>query len=127
MRANEFFLRVQHAGGIPVRREAERWSRAVLTALVDLLPDAETRRQFVTHVPWALKSPARADAPRALVLDHEALVQHVGAALDLHAPDAERVLRTVFSVLRGAISAGELEDFEAGIPKDVATFLAEAS
>jgi uncharacterized protein (DUF2267 family) len=57
-------------------------------------------------------------------MDHEALLHRIGAALEAHAPEAERALTCVWRVLGKAISAGELEDFQARLPKDVASHLA---
>jgi uncharacterized protein (DUF2267 family) len=123
MTGAEFVRRVQTQGALPTPKDAERVSIAVLIALSHLAPDSETRRQFVTQLPGALKRRLLAEAPRSLSMDRDALIQHVGAALDAHAPEAERLLRTVYAVLRTAVSPGELEDFEAGIPGDIAMLL----
>lgn len=123
MKKDEFLAEVQAAGALSGRREAERWAKAVLAALADLTPDSETRRQFITQLPGFLKRHLLALPPRGLVMDRDALIQHVGAALDAHAPEAERALRSVYAVLRKAISAGELDDFEAKLPPDLVAFL----
>ena len=96
---------------------------AVLSALSRLAPDSQTRRQFVTQLPGVVKARVLAMPPHPLVMDREALIQHVAAALDAHAPEAERALRAVYAVVRAAVSQGELEDFEAKIPADVAVLL----
>ena len=119
----EFFRRVQALSALPTRKDAERVSAAVLSALSHLAPDSQTRRQFVTQLPGSLKNRILAEPPRSLLMDREALIQHVGATLDAHAPEAQRLLRAVYAVLRTAVSPGELEDFEARIPKDVTTLL----
>jgi uncharacterized protein (DUF2267 family) len=124
MTKTEFLAQVQAAGDLSSAKEAERWSKAVLGALADLAPDPETRRQFITQLPGFLKTPLRDTAPRALLMDHEALLQRIGAELGAHAPEAERVLACVWSVLRKAISAGEIADFQARVPKDVGSYLA---
>jgi hypothetical protein len=95
----------------------------VAGALADLAPDAETRRQLITQLPGFLKSHLQAQACRSLLMDREELIQHVGAALDLHASDAQGALLAVWGVIRRAVSPGELVDFEARVPKDVAGFL----
>lgn len=123
MNSAEFSRRVQALSALPTRKDAERVSAAVLIALSHLAPDSQTRRQFVTQLPGSLKNRILAEAPRSLLMDREALIQHLGATLDVHAPEAERLLRAVYAVLRTAVSPGELEDFEARIPKDVATLL----
>ena len=124
MKKTEFLAQVQAAGGLSSAKRAERWSKAVLTALIDLVPDSETRRQFITQLPRFLKTPLLAEAPRRLLMDHETLLQHIGAALQTHAPEAERALTCVWRVLRKAISSGEIADFQARMPKDVAAYLA---
>jgi uncharacterized protein (DUF2267 family) len=124
MKKTEFLAQVKAAGGLSSAKEAERWSKAVLTALIDLAPDSETRRQFITQLPGFLKTLLLAEPPRLLVMEHEAFIQHIGAALEVHASEAERALTCVWSVLRKAISAGEMADFQARVPKDVASYLA---
>lgn len=123
MNKTEFLAQIQAAGALASAKEAERWSKAVLTALVDLAPDAEVRRQFITQLPGFLKTPLRDTEPRALLMDHEALLQRIGAALGAHATEAGRALVCVWSVLGKAISAGEIADFQARVPKDVAAHL----
>ena len=124
MKKTEFLAQVKAAGGLSSAKEAERWSKAVLTALIDVAPDSETRRQFITQLPGFLKAPLLDEPPRALLMDHEAFVQHIGVALEAHASKAEHALTSVWSVVRKAISAGEIADFQARIPKDVAAHLA---
>ena len=124
MKKTKFVAQVQAAGELSSAKEAERWSKAVLIALIDLAPDSETRRQFITQLPGFLKMPLLAEAPRDLLMDHETLLQRIGAVLEAHASEAERALTCVWSVLRKAISAGEIADFQARVPKDVGSYLA---
>jgi uncharacterized protein (DUF2267 family) len=119
----EFLAEIQAGGGLTSAKQAERWSRAVATALLDVAPDSETRRQFITQLPGFLKAPLLAEAPRGLLMDQEALLQHIGAALGAHASEGERALRCVWRVLRRAISAGEIADFQARVPRDIAAYL----
>jgi uncharacterized protein (DUF2267 family) len=127
MKKTEFLAQVQAAGELASAKEAERWSKAVLIALIDLAPDSETRRQFITQLPGFLKTPLLAEAPRVLLMDHEGLLQRISAALHTHASEAERALACVWGVLRQAISAGELADFQARVPKDVGAYLARVA
>ncbi len=124
MKKTEFLAQVKAAGRLSSAKEAERWSKTVLTALVDLAPDSETRRQFIAQLPGFLKTPLLAEPPRLLVMGHDTFIQHIGAALGVHASEAERALISVWSVLRKAISTGEMADFQARVPKDVASHLA---
>jgi len=123
MRADEFFGRVRASGGLTDRKEAKRWTLAVATALSHLLPNSEARRHFISQLPGVLKSHLLAEPPRSLLMDREALLQHLGAALGTHAPEAERALHVVYGVLREAVSAGEVAAFESQVPKDVAAML----
>ncbi len=123
MKASEFVSQVQAAAALPTRQEAERWSLAVLEALTDLIPTSEAHRQFITQLPGSLKSHLAARPPRTLSMDRSTFVQNVGAALQVRAREAERAVQAVYGVLAGAIAAGELRDFEASIPPDIAAFL----
>jgi uncharacterized protein (DUF2267 family) len=50
-------------------------------------------------------------------------VQHVAAGLETHAARAEAVLRGVYSVLRDAVSPGQIAEFEAQLPDDIRALL----
>jgi uncharacterized protein (DUF2267 family) len=88
-----------------------------------MLPDGEVRRHFASQLPGFLKSRLREERPRGLVMTRDAFLQHVGADLDLHAPEAERALIAVFGVFREAVSAGEVADLEAHLPREIAALL----
>ena len=122
----QFLSEVQAAAGLSTRKDAERWAKAVAGALADLAPDSQTRRRFISQLPRVLKSALQAQTRPALMMDREALIQHVGAALDVHAPDARRALVVVWSVIRRSVSAGEIAEFGARVPKDVAALLEAA-
>ena len=123
MKKDEFLTRVQEAGALPSRTEAERRSTAVLSALAQMLPDSEARRRFATQLPGSLKSHLLAERPRYLKMTGDAFLQHIGHALDVHAREAERTLRTVYRVLKQAVAPGEITDFEERIPKHIASLL----
>lgn len=123
MQADELLRRVRVSGGLADRQEAERWTLAVVTALSHLLPNAETRRHFVSQLPGVLKFRLQAEPPHSLLMDREAFLQHIGAGLGTHTPEAERALRVVYGVLREALSTGEVTAFEAQVPKDIAALL----
>jgi uncharacterized protein (DUF2267 family) len=123
MTGKEFLSRVQRAGDLPGQRDAERWSTAVVSALTHLLPDPETRRHFVSQLPGFLKSHVLGEKPRSMLMDRDAFLQHVGAALGVHAPEADRAFRAVYGVLRQTVSAGEIADLEGHVPAAIAAFL----
>jgi uncharacterized protein (DUF2267 family) len=118
-----FLARVQRAAGLTSAREAERWSVAVLTALSHVLPDSEARRHFASQLPGFLKSRLAEEPPRGLVLTRDAFLQHLGRALGVHAPEAERALDAVFGALREAVSAGQISDVEAKLPREISALL----
>ena len=123
MKDREFLARVQELGGLGSPKEARRWATEVLRAIAHLLPEAQVRRHFISQLPGALKARLLAEPPRALLMDRGAFVQHVAAALGVHAADGERALRIVYRVLKEAVSPGQVAQFEAHIPKDIASFL----
>jgi uncharacterized protein (DUF2267 family) len=123
MTNEEFLKRIQDAGAHSPE-EAGRAAAAVVVALSHLLPDAESRRHFASQMPGPLKARLLAEAPRALLMNRDAFVKHVGAALDVHAADAERLLHAVYRALKEAVSAGQIAEFESRVPKDVAVLLA---
>jgi uncharacterized protein (DUF2267 family) len=123
MNKREFLSRVQQLDDLESPKEAERRSVAVLTALTHVLPDSEVRRHFASQLPGFLKSRLAEERPRALVLTGDAFLQHLGRALGVHAPEAERALTSVVGVLREAVSAGQVDDLEAHLPKEIAALL----
>jgi uncharacterized protein (DUF2267 family) len=126
MNRDDFLARVQKAGGLAGRNEAERWSTEVLRALTHLLSEAEIRRHFVSQLPGFLKSRLRDEPPHVLLMDREAFLQHVASALGTHVPGATRAVRVVYDVLKEALSAGQIAEFEGRVPKEIARFLEHA-
>jgi uncharacterized protein (DUF2267 family) len=125
MKERAFLGRVQELGGLATRQDADRWSMAVLGVLSDLLADAEGRRHFLSQLPGTLKARLLAAEPGAYEMDRDTLVQRIAAALGVHAREGERVLRAVYRVLGEAVSAGQLAEYKACLPKDLAAFLEE--
>ncbi len=123
MTKDEFLVRVQASSALPSRKEAERRSKVVVSALAQMAPDAETRRHFTTQLPGFLKSHLLAERPRSLKMTPDAFLQHIGHALHAHVPEAQRTLHAVYGALREAVATGEIDDFEARIPKDIAALL----
>lgn len=119
----DFLQRVQARGGLASPKEAERWSAAALRGLTQLMPNPELRRHFISQLPGFLKSRLRDEPPPALVMDRDAFVQHVAATLGTHAAEGERVVRAVWSVLKEALSPGQIAEFETHAAKDIVAFL----
>jgi uncharacterized protein (DUF2267 family) len=123
MQAKVFLGRVQELGALATRQDADRWSMAVLGALCDVLADAETRRHFLSQLPGAFKARLLTQEPGAYDMGPDTLVQRVAATLGVHAPEGERAVRVVYRVLRGAVSPGQLAEYEAHLSNDLAVFL----
>ncbi len=125
MKAHELYARVQELGGLPSRAEGRRWATETLRALWHILPDAETRRHFASQLPGTVKAALLAEPPRGLSMDREAVIQHVAAALGVHASDGARALAVVYRVLTEALSPGQIVELRARIPPDLSAFLQE--
>ena len=124
MNEKDFVARVQAGGALAGRKEARRWCVVVLGALAQLLPAAEARRHFISQLPGALKAALLEQPPHALVMDRDAFVQHIASGLKTHATEADCALRVVYAVLREAVSAGQIAELEAAVPKPIGAYLA---
>jgi uncharacterized protein (DUF2267 family) len=119
-----FLDHARRAADLGGGEEAERRVIAIVLTLSHLLSDSARRRHFVSQLPGFLKSPLLEEArPTPLAWSRDGFVQHVASALDTHAPAAEAMLRGVYSVLREALSAGQIAEFEAQLPADVRAVL----
>jgi uncharacterized protein (DUF2267 family) len=123
MRKSEFVAHVQAAAALDTPRDAEAVAHAVTRALSQLLSDPSERRHFITQLPGFLKTPLRDDPGEWLVMDREALLQHVAHALGTRVPEATRAVRAVWSGLQAALAPGQLAQFERHVPKDVVALL----
>lgn len=123
MTEKELLARVQAGGTLATRKEAKRWCLVVLGALTQLLPDSEARRHFVSQLPGTLKAALLQQEPHALSMDRDAFLQHIASGLDTHVTEAERALHVVYRVLREAVSAGQIAELEAAIPRPIGTYL----
>ena len=119
-----FLEQAQRIAHIGTGQEAEHRAVAVVVALSHLLTDSARRRHFTSQLPGFLKSPLLAEArPAPLAWTRDGFVQHVAAALGTHAAQAEVVLRGVYGVLQGAMSPGQIAEFEAQVPDDIRALL----
>src|SRR3970040_2524187 len=99
----------QESAALGSRKEAERRSKAVVSALAQMAPDSETRRHFTTQLPGFLKSHLLAERPRYLKMTPDAFLQHIGHALDAHVPEGQGTLSAVYGALREAEESSEDE------------------
>ncbi len=123
MTRKDFLAQVQGIGDGVTTKEAERWSVAVLVALSQLVSDTALRRHFATQLPGFVKSRILEEPPESLLMDREALLQHIASALGTHVPEAQRALRAVYRAVKAAVAPGQITAFEAHIPRDIVTAL----
>lgn len=124
MDKKSFLERAREVADIGTGKESERDAVVVVVALSHLLSDSARRRHFVSQLPGFLKSPLLAEArPVPTAWTRDGFVQHVAAGLETHAARAEAVLRGVYSVLRDAVSPGQIAEFEAQLPDDIRALL----
>jgi uncharacterized protein (DUF2267 family) len=127
MEQRELLARIRELGGLPSPEEADRWAMTVLLALIHLLPDRHKRRRLITQLPGTVKARLLAEPPGALSMDLDAFLQHVAAALGVHAPEGARAARVVYTAPREAVSPGEMANVEADLPKGIVGFLTPAA
>lgn len=119
-----FLDQARRTAALGADEDPEQQTIAVVVALSHLITDSARRRHFASQLPGFLKSPLLADAPPVpAVWTRDGFVQHVAAALGTHAVQAETVLRGVYAVLRQALSAGQVAEFEAQVPDDIRMLL----
>jgi uncharacterized protein (DUF2267 family) len=123
MKENEFLARIQAGGALATRKEAKRWCVVVLGALTQLLPEAEARRHFISQLPGTLKATLLEEEPHALLMDRDAFLQHVASGLGTHVTEAERALHVVYGVLGKAVSAAQIAEMEAAVPRPIGAYL----
>jgi uncharacterized protein (DUF2267 family) len=124
MDRQSFLERARQAADIGTGNQSEHHAVAVVVALSHLLSDSARRRHFASQLPGFLKSPLLAEAPPApSEWTRDGFVQHVAAGLGTHAAHAEAVLRGVYSVLRDAMSPGQIAEFETQLPDDIRALL----
>jgi uncharacterized protein (DUF2267 family) len=124
MDKQSFLERARQAADIGTGKESEHHAVAVVVALSHLLTDSARRRHFASQLPGFLKSPLLAEArPAPSEWTRDGFVQHVAAGLETHAARAEAVLQGVYSVLRDAMSPGQISEFEAQLPDDIRALL----
>lgn len=76
--------------------------------------------------PYPAISKAFADeAPHALGMDRDGFL-YIAAGLETHVTEADRALRIVYGVLREAVSAGQIAELEATVPKPIGAYLRQS-
>ena len=117
MQFDEFINRVQEQSGVDTREQAVGLTRAVLETLGERL-DRKVRNGVEAQLPNELKEFLLARSENPDKYDLTEFYNRVGARADLTYQDAARRTWQVFSVVRDAISGGEIEDILADLPSE---------
>lgn len=105
------------------RKEVYHALRTVLHLLRDRIPDTEMA-DLLAQLPLLLKGVAmdgwRATEPLK-IRDREEFLQRVADGMEAVKPvvDPERVTRSVFALLSGKVSEGEVEDVRRALPENI--------
>ncbi len=117
MQYDDFITRVQEQARLDSSDEATRIARAVLETLGERL-DRKVRNGLEAQLPNELKEFLLARVEHSDQYDLHEFYNRVGARADLKYGDARERTRQVFSVLRGAIPEGEIEDVLEDLPAE---------
>ena len=119
MQFDDFLTRVQEQARLDNRDEAIRTSRAVLETLGERL-DRKVRKGVEAQLPNELKEflSARVEHDDTYEYDVEEFYRRVGARADLKYEAATERTGQVLSVLRQAVSWGEIEDILEDLPPE---------
>ena len=112
-----FIDRVQERAGLNSREDAEAITRAVLETLGERL-DRKVRNGVLAQLPGELKELVLMRAQESEQYNVEEFFNRVGARADLTYQDVTERTRQVLSVLREAISDGEIQDIRESLPDE---------
>jgi uncharacterized protein (DUF2267 family) len=116
MRYQNFIERVQEVARLESREEAARATAATLETLGERLSPRE-REELAAQLTGELKEHLGARSPNAL-FPLEEFYDRVGARADLHYQDAVEQALAVITVLKEAVSPGEIEDVLTELPEE---------
>jgi uncharacterized protein (DUF2267 family) len=117
MQYDAFITQVQEQTGLDTREEAATLTRAVLETLGERL-DRKVRNGVEAQLPNELKELFLGRGEHSQQYDLQEFYHRIGARADLTQEDAKERTRQVFSVLRQAVPAGEIEDVLEDLPPE---------
>jgi uncharacterized protein (DUF2267 family) len=123
MKYDEFMGAVKKRIGAEDRVEAERTALAVLQALSDRLTGDEAE-DLLSQLPARLKESIIVTEPATRLTPNE-FVELIANALEITPEEARRRVAGVFSVLREAVTPGELHDVLVQLPSGYFELLEE--
>jgi uncharacterized protein (DUF2267 family) len=122
MRFEEFVRKVGEHAGITDRFEAEKTAVVVLQHLCDRLPGKEAN-DMLAQLP-AMFRELVVVSPSPLPISEEMFIDRVADELGATRDEARRRIRSVFAVLREALTRGEFEDVLEQLDPEYADLLA---
>lgn len=126
MTIDEFYNQVGQRLGTSDRQEIESATRSVLAAVADRINRPEAQ-DLASQLPKELADLVKGRGGPVQKMDAETFMARIQSDLDLQTPEqAERVSRSVLSVLKEAVSQGEWEDVMSQLPRDLQVMFAMA-
>ena len=125
MKRDEFVKKVQGKAQLSNRDEAIWVSNTILKTLSERLTEKEAF-DVASQLPQELKGLIGGAKEKIIKMDSQEFVRRVAELLEITPEEAERYIKATFSVLKSAISPGEIKDVLAQLPEDLAGMLAQA-
>jgi uncharacterized protein (DUF2267 family) len=125
MKRDEFVKKIQVKAQLSNRDEAIWISDTVLKTLSERLTEKEAF-DLASQLPQELKGLVGGAKEKIIKMDSQEFVRRVAQLLEITPGEAERYIKVIFSVLKSAISPGEIKDVLAQLPEDLAGMLAQA-
>ncbi len=121
MQYEEFIDRVRQRAGFGSSSEAEEATRATLTTLGEYLVEGEGL-DLASQLPQGLAEHLRQQPPnRPMVYSFPDFLQQIGEHEGVNTDEASAHARAVVSVLREAVSEGEMDDIRRQFPSEFDT------
>ena len=119
MQYEEFLNRVQDRIGSAQPDEARRAITATLSTLSERISGGEAK-DLAAQLPQELKEPVQRSGEEAEAFSLEEFLRRVGEREAVNADTAREHASAVVTVLREAVTGGQLDDIYAQLPQDTA-------
>ncbi len=125
MKRDEFIKTVQKKLELDSKDDAIWITDTILKTLSERLTEQEAF-DLASQLPRELKELVKGVPDHVIKMDRQKFIAKVAERLDVSLEEAERYIKATFSVLKSAVTPGEIEDVLSQLPKDLAGLLAEA-
>ncbi|KAB8315144.1 DUF2267 domain-containing protein [Tolypothrix campylonemoides VB511288] len=120
MKYGEFIKHVQNVGQLNSREEAEHATRATLEVIRERIVGDEAK-DLASQLPQELGEYLRGrEGENGQHFELQEFIKRVSEKEGVEPTAAIAYIRSVFAVLRNAVTPGEFEDFQANFTKDYA-------